>query len=368
MITFDKDIVKESLSVEQVFHLVQEWGGTPFFMPFGFVATTICHNFPNEGTPKLYYYNNTKLFKCYTECDSSFDIFQLIVKLQNIQKDNDKYTLGHALQYIAYKFNIKGAKEEYKDDDTLADWAFLDSREKIKISIDSEFRQEQLKTYDEKILQRFSYPRIISWIEEGITEEVLKYNKIGFYPVDGQVTIPHYNREGKLVGIRGRFLGNEEALQFGKYRPLLVANTLYNHPLGLNLYNLNNSYLNIKKTGKAILFEGEKSCLLYQSYFGIENDITVACCGSSMSSRHIELLLESGATEIAIAFDKQFKEIGDKEFMNLTKKLIILNNKHKNFALISILFDKKNKLAYKDSPIDKGKETFLELWKQRIIL
>ncbi|MGN1342929.1 MAG: hypothetical protein ACI4VL_07065 [Bacilli bacterium] len=35
---------------------------------------------------------------------------------------------------------------------------------------------------------------------------------------------------------------------------------------------------------KAIVFEGEKSTLLYRSYFGIENDITVACCGSSLSS------------------------------------------------------------------------------------
>ena len=34
----------------------------------------------------------------------------------------------------------------------------------------------------------------------------------------------------------------------------------------------------------------EKSCLMYQSYYGYDNDISVACCGSSISSYHIDLL------------------------------------------------------------------------------
>ena len=58
----------------------------------------------------------------------------------------------------------------------------------------------------------------------------------------------------------------------------------------------------------------EKSCLKYQSYFGLENDISVACCGSSVSAYQIQLLIEAGAEEIIIAFDRQFKEIGDNEF------------------------------------------------------
>ena len=55
----------------------------------------------------------------------------------------------------------------------------------------------------------------------------------------------------------------------------------------MNLYNLNHSQNNIKTIKKAIIFEGEKSCLLYQSYFGMENDISVACCGSSISNAQI---------------------------------------------------------------------------------
>lgn len=62
------------------------------------------------------------------------------------------------------------------------------------------------------------------------------------------------------------------------------------------------------------MFEGEKSPLLYSSYFKSENDISVACCGSSLSMYQVQLLLDLGINELVIAFDKQFREIGDEEW------------------------------------------------------
>ena len=171
-----------------------------------------------------------------------------------------------------------------------------------------------------------------------------------------------------MVGLRGRTVCREEAERFGKYRPLLLNGVMYNHPLGYNLYNFNNSFSNIKVIGKAIVFEGEKSCLLYQSYFGIENDISVACCGSSISNFQIKELIDAGAKEIIIAFDRQFQQIGDAEFKRLVKKLENLDKKYKNEVVISFIFDKKMITAYKASPIDEGKEKFLKLFQERIIL
>ena len=69
------------------------------------------------------------------------------------------------------------------------------------------------------------------------------------------------------------------------------------------------------------MFEGEKSCILYPSYFGIENDISVACCGSNLSNYQVQLLLNLGVDEIIIAFDKQFKEIRDDEWVRVDKKI-----------------------------------------------
>ena len=160
----------------------------------------------------------------------------------------------------------------------------------------------------------------------------------------------------------------EEAALYGKYRPMFLNGQMYNHPLGLNLYNLNNSKQQINKIKKAIIFEGEKSCLLYQSYFGLENDIAVACCGSAVSAWQMNKLMECGAQEIIIAFDKQFQQVGDAEFKHLTNNLIAINNKYKNYVNMSFIFDKGKVLGYKDSPIDRGAEIFVQLFKNRVIL
>lgn len=111
----------------------------------------------------------------------------------------------------------------------------------------------------------------------------------------------------------------------------------------------------------------EKSCLLYQTYFGIDNDISVACCGSSISNYQIQLLIEAGAKEIIIAFDRQFQNVGDKEYQHLLNNLKRLTQKYKNYVNISYILDKKKMTGYKDSPIDCNQEIFLQLYKGRVI-
>lgn len=66
----------------------------------------------------------------------------------------------------------------------------------------------------------------------------------------------------------------------------------------------------------------EKSCLMYQSYYGQENDISVAVCGSSISSYHMHLLKQCGVREVVLCFDRQFQELGDQEFLQLKNKII----------------------------------------------
>ena len=136
----------------------------------------------------------------------------------------------------------------------------------------------------------------------------------------------------------------------------------------MNLYNFNYSKDAIGIIQKAIVFEGEKSTLLYKSYFGIENDISVACCGSNLSTYQVQLLIEAGAKEIVIAFDRQFQEINDDEYKHLTKNLMKINSKYKNDVVISFIFDKNMITGYKDSPIDCGPDIFLQLFKERIVL
>ena len=366
MVVFDKAEIRNALSIENIFELLNEWGGDPEYSGFGIISATICHNHPGEGSRKLYYYENSDLFKCYTACDESFDIFELVIKVMSIQREVE-FDLNDAVRWIAQRFGIIG-RYEIEADNELADWKYLENYNRIQ-DIDVDSQRVILKEYDMDILTRFNYKvKILPWLEEGMTQEVLNSAMIGFYPGGDQITIPHFDMKNRFIGLRGRTVCAEEGELYGKYRPIKINNFIYNHPLGMNLYNLNNSKTNIPILEKAIVFEGEKSCLLYRSYFGPENDISVACCGSSITNYQIELLMESGAKEIIVAFDRQFEALGDDDFKKLTKKLTGIHNKYKNYVNISFIFDKEITLGYKASPIDEGKEKFLKLFKERISL
>ena len=68
-----------------------------------------------------------------------------------------------------------------------------------------------------------------------------------------------------------------------------------------------------------------------------------------------------------MAFDRQFKEIGDEEFKRLKNKLIYLEKKYGNVIKLSVIFDKKMITSYKAGPLDEGKEKFEYLLKTRFI-
>lgn len=257
MLVFDKTKIREALTDENVFDLLQEWGGDPSRDTFGYVSATICHNPPGEGSRKLYYYENTGLFRCYTGCDCYFDIFELTAKVAQIQWHKE-FDLNDAVRWIAQRFGFSGDHEDRPEDEDLDDWKYLANYERIQ-DITVKDNSIVLKEYENDILERFNYDvKIGPWLREGITQAALDQARIGFYPGGDQITIPHFDKNGRFVGLRGRTVCAEEGERFGKYRPMRVNKTLYNHPLGMNLYNFNNSKDNIGIMKKAIIFEGKR--------------------------------------------------------------------------------------------------------------
>lgn len=362
----NKDKIKEELTIEQVMDLVAELGGEPRLQQGGeyFTAKTICHG---GNSHKLYYYNNTHLFRCYTECSPEiFDIYELVRKVN--ARQNSEWTLPHAINYVASYFGLAILESDFENEQNiLQDWQILNKYNKISSQENKERQRVEMKFYDEKILKYLPHPHIEPWEKEGITYEVTEARGICYNPAAHGIVIPHYDINGNLIGIRERTLIKEEE-QYGKYKPSILNGQMYNHPLGFALYNLNFSKDNIKTIQKAIVFEGEKSCMLYASLFGLENDISVAVCGSSLITYQVDLLLSLGVKEIIVAFDKQFQEPGDEEFKRWTQKLTDIHKKYSPKVQISFMFDKWNLLGYKESPIDAGKEKFLELFKRRITL
>lgn len=360
----DKDIIKNKLTVENIEELLVEMGGSPIRRNEALVCKTICHG---GNSHKLYYYFNTRLFKCFTDCEGqAFDIFDLLCRVKN--REGLDFTLPDAMYYVCNKFNLYEEAEtfENKENFLLPDWQVINKYKKLKNN--NKITQiVELKTYNGEFLKNLPTPRILPWEEDGITTEVMKRRNICYNPITQGIVIPHYDMNGHLVGIRERTLIKEQEV-YGKYKPAIFGRQMYNHPLGFNLYNLNFSKENIKRIEKAVILEGEKGCLQYASFFGIDNDISVATCGSSLLKYQVELLIQCGAKELCIAFDRQYKDVNSEEGKKWIRKLKDIHKNYSPYVQISFLFDKQNLLPYKASPTDEGEEVFKKLFKERIFL
>lgn len=379
MKTYNKDKIKNSLTLNQVFDIVSELGGEPVMYNNYLTAQTICHNHPGDGSQKLYYYDNTKLFRCYTECSDTFDIFELVCRVKNIAQEykirydeSGKETLVpwklyDGVQFVAVYFGFEVENENFfQKRIELQDWSYLNKYEENQLEKQRQIIDLHIYEDGEKILENLPRPRLKEWEDEGISQEVAAAAGICYDPHANGIIIPHYDINDNLIGIRIRTLIKEQE-QYGKYKPAIINGKMYNHPLGFNLYNINNSKRHIEEFKKAFIFESEKSCLKYASYFGMKNDISVAICGNALNNYQVSLLLSLGCKEMIIALDKQYLFTGDEEWKRWTQKFYQIANKYAKYLQVSFLYDTNNDLLdYKDSPIDKGKDIFMRLYENRV--
>lgn len=322
------------------------------------IFPTICHNpLEQEASMKLYYYKQNKKFHCYTECGDTFNIFELVRRVLSTRNyNNGEFSFGDVVQYCLKACNI-------------TDLTNLTINENKYISNLNKFKRKQrtleLPIYDNNLLNMFSNIRPVEWLDENIEEETLSKYNIRYSISQNKIIIPHYNINGELIGIRGRALNEEEVVNFGKYMPVKLEEKLYSHPLSQALYGLNFSKENIKEKGIVIVFEAEKSVLLYDTYF--DDNISVAVCGSNFNKVQLDLLLKNtNPREIIICFDKEYSMAGAPDGQKYFSKLWELCEKYNNYCHLSFVFDREQLLDMKDSPIDKGKEIFLKLLETRV--
>lgn len=344
--------LEENLTSERVIELLAKLGNDEYIEKEDHIQfKTICHNInPEDASLKLYYYKKNKKFHCYTECGDTFNIFELFKRRYQL--------LG--IPFDFYKDIIL----------VIADGMMLNQEEGFnqvyKSDIEKYNKKEvevNLTHLNPSLLNSFIFYPTKEWIQDGISIEAMRRYGIKYSIDQNKIIIPHYNDEGYLVGIRGRSL-NEEDIELGKYMPVVIEGKMYSHPLGYNLYGLNLIRGNIKKMKMAIVAEGEKSVLQYDTMFGHDRNICVAACGSSLHSYQIDSLLRAGAERILIAFDNEGENYQERE--KYYKKLNTLCNRYKMKCNMGFIYDFTNKLELKDSPMDRGKEIFLQLYKESV--
>lgn len=360
--------IKQKLSIDDIRRIVSFYGGDVINQTkSSFMCDTICHNKPKESSShKMYFYSGTNLFHCYTECSDSFDIFELLIRIYKIQKHED-LSVGESVRLVLKFFDIEVDFIQRITGTMDDDLTLLDKYLSLLTTV--EIAPKEYEIFDDSILTNLKFVSPVDWVNEGISTQVMNRYGIKYYGTDHKIVIPHYDLDDNLVGIRGRALVMEDAERYGKYMPLIVNNTMYNHALSNHLYALNLNYETIKKAQFVFLYEGEKSVMLHESLYGKRNNNSTAVCGRNLSIYQIELLkMIPNLREIVIAYDKQFEEPGTPEFDRDVETLTKISNKLSTDFTVSVMFDKQGLLDYKDAPIDKGIEVFQELFNNRLIM
>lgn len=324
------------------------------------IIPTICHNPLEEAeTMKLYWYQNYKLFHCYTECGDNMTIFELYKRFMRI----NYHEVSQAEAELYVKKVVLSNHEIGTSNEPIVNNHLIIDREKYKNK--NQFPKNPI--YPNYTLDRFMKYHHPIWLKEGISNYSMDKFNIRFFIKQNKIIIPHYDINGNLIGIRARSLNEEDIENGRKYMPIILNQQIYNHPTGQNLYGIYENQEAIKFFRRAIIVEGEKSVMLSYDYYG-EDSVAVACCGHNISIYQINLLHKLGVSEVTIAFDKEYEKAGDNESKKDREHIVKLCNKYKHLMNFSYIWDFKNRLKKKQSPMDCGKQVWEELYKERVIV
>lgn len=347
---FDKDSFKQSLTVSDIHAILNHYGADYHEGRQGeVVSATICHN-KSGGSHKLYYYPESHSFHCYTGC-GSFDIYEMIMRVN--QARNIEMNFTEAIKEIAlilgmninFKERRKGVIRPKK---TIKDWEWMNRVTKKPTIV------PELKVIDKSVLNTFDKIYPSAWYEEGISLDSMEKYGIRFYGEAFQTIIPHHDADGNLIGIRSRNWDKESMVK-AKYIPTYVNGIGYNHPLGYALYGLHQNKETIQRKKKAMIVEGEKSCLFADTMYGADNFV-VAMCGSNLSKYQADLLINLGVEQVIIAIDKDYLLPDTVEYERYMEKVKKIGKLFNHYVSTFHLTDTRGLLDYKESPLDLPKD------------
>lgn len=187
--------------------------------------------------------------------------------------------------------------------------------------------------------------KLSAWEQEGISKDSMKKYHVRYDPFSDRIVYPIRNISGDIINVCGRTLDPEfKAKGLRKYT--------YFKPLGIldTIYGFAENSEAILDQNEIILFEGAKSVMIADSW-GIHN--TGAILTSHLNPYQFNLLIQLGV-HVVFALDA---EVDIREDTNIMKL--------RPYVQLEWVRNKRGLLDEKDSPVDKGFETFQILYKER---
>ena len=247
----DSNEIKQRLTPEDVIQICAELGSDcsnqSTYKDALIFNTYICHG---GDSYKLYYYIDSKTFHCFT-CSSSYDIFELVRRAKGFGTFVQAYYWLLNFLHLSSNYGFASKQIELTDD-----WAILHKVQSYQKPKES----TELKPINQNMINYFYGPVLpTEWEKENIDYDTCVKYDIRIDPSIPKIIIPHKDINGQVVGIRGRTYNPEELEAGCKYMPVILDHhTIYNHPLGSNLYGLYENAEVIKRLKKVVIFESDQ--------------------------------------------------------------------------------------------------------------
>lgn len=211
----------------------------------------------------------------------------------------------------------------------------------------------ELKTYDEDILNQYQRQGCIRFLRDGISLETQKFYNVSFDIVTNRIVFPWRDEHGSIVAIKGRL--NEDIIteEDCKYLYLYPAN------ISQCLYNLSESYSYLYGAETLYVGESEKFCMQLHT-MGIRNCVAVG--SHSISEYQAKLMLGLNVKSIILMFDEGLKLEWIKNNADTIRRCAVMRQVDIKW------FDYRDciTIGSKDSPSDCGKKVWDEIVRENI--
>lgn len=261
-----------------------------------------------------------------------YDLVMYIMKHESIK------------QSYEYLLNICGYDDNTVYIENPLNW--LNKLKRQRRTYSMEF--ENLKILDNNILNQYIYGGIKQFEDDGISRKTLQDYMIGYDVFSRRITIPIYDIDGNLCGVKGRATNKQDE---DEYKFMF----LYPTDQSKTMYNFHRAKEYCKQIGEVNVFESEKATMQAKDC-GIMNAVGIGSSNISIEQLNILLSLQC---DINLCFDK-----GLDLNMILPNFECFFNGKRSVYYIV----DRDSILKDKSSPIDEGKDVFDYLYQDRMKL
>lgn len=207
----------------------------------------------------------------------------------------------------------------------------------------------QSKTLPDDYMLRYekNSEKLAVWEAEGISKASLERFQVAYDSFSDRLVYPIRNVTGEIVNVGARTLDPD-----WKQKKLRKYSYLFSWDGGMNtVFGIAENKEDILLKKEIIIFEGAKSVMIAYSW-GIRN------CGALLTSHlsqfQMKILAKLGV-RVVFALDKEVVIRDDPNIARL-----------KRYTTCEYIWDRDNLLDEKDSPVDRGVDTFMKLYEGRL--